>query len=204
MMGVATVWGVLDYECPLEELERRILERAKDSGRSDDNLESARKRFATFERETEPVVETLRRVEELLVRDKLAALKVFDIRGNQSIEEVWADTQNAMNSMISNDVLTGQSRLFEAIETKNAQLYRQLCAEQWFEEKSMEEVMELHEGKSLGSISNVNMTFISGTKVAVQYDRVMDGGVKVNEKRIWSHEGPPGWKNIHFSRYPEQ
>ena len=204
MKGVATVWGVLDYQCPLEELERRILERAKDSGRTDDNLESARKRFATFERETEPVVQALQKVEELLKADNLPSLKVFDIRGDQSIEEVWADTQNAMNSMVANDVLTGQAQLFEAIETKNAELYRQLCADPWFEEKSAEEVMKIQEGNVVGEVSNVKMSFISGTKVAVEYDRVLSDDVKVSEKRIWSHEGASGWKNIHFARLPEQ
>lgn len=35
----------------------RILERSKTSGRNDDNIESLRKRFATFRTETMPIVE---------------------------------------------------------------------------------------------------------------------------------------------------
>ena len=42
-----TVRCMLFFECPLAELEKRILKRAKYSGRSDDNLESLRKRFTT-------------------------------------------------------------------------------------------------------------------------------------------------------------
>lgn len=48
------------FECPLEELEKRILGRAKYSGRSDDNVESIRKRFNTYKDETMPTVEIFR------------------------------------------------------------------------------------------------------------------------------------------------
>ena len=44
--------GVLVFECPLEVLERRIMARAETSGRSDDNIDTLRKRFKTFEDET--------------------------------------------------------------------------------------------------------------------------------------------------------
>jgi len=50
------------FECPLEELEKRILGRAKYSGRSDDNVESMRKRFNTYKEETMPTVEIFRKV----------------------------------------------------------------------------------------------------------------------------------------------
>lgn len=204
MKGVATVWGVLNYQCPLDELERRILSRAKDSGRSDDNLQSARKRFATFERETMPVVETLRQVEKLQEDANEPSVRVFDIRGDQSVENVWKDTQRAMDRMISYDVLSAQSQLMEAVQTKNAELYRKVCADEWFQEggKSAEEVLNLQEGEN-GSwkISNLKLGYISGTKVALEYDRSM-GDVKVTEKRIWSHQGTQGWKNIHFQRLP--
>ena len=39
--------GVLFYDCPEEVMEARLLERGKTSGRTDDNIESIRKRFAT-------------------------------------------------------------------------------------------------------------------------------------------------------------
>lgn len=47
---------MLYFECPLAELERRILGRAPFSGRSDDNVESIRLRFETFKAETLPIV----------------------------------------------------------------------------------------------------------------------------------------------------
>jgi len=48
---------MLYFECPFEVLEKRILGRAKYSGRSDDNVESIKKRFETFKAETLPTVE---------------------------------------------------------------------------------------------------------------------------------------------------
>ena len=39
---------MLYFECPFEELEKRVLGRAKYSGRGDDNIESLKLRFDTF------------------------------------------------------------------------------------------------------------------------------------------------------------
>ena len=207
MKGVASVWGVLNYQCPLDVLEERILKRAKDSGRSDDNLQSARKRFATFERETVPVVDTLRHVEKVLEEDGLPSLRVFDITADQSIENVWKETQRAMNRMISHDVLTAQSELMHAIETKDADLYQKVCAEEWFEEegKTASDVMAMQEGENGPSnVSNLKISYLANGKVAIEYDRVMKNNGKISEKRIWSHQGTKGWKNIHFARLPAE
>ena len=53
----ASVKSMILFEAPLEKLEQRILGRAKFSGRKDDNIESLRKRFATYREETLPAVE---------------------------------------------------------------------------------------------------------------------------------------------------
>jgi adenylate kinase family enzyme len=50
------VGAVLFLECPEDVLEARLLLRGLSSGRSDDNLESARKRFKTYVETTLPVV----------------------------------------------------------------------------------------------------------------------------------------------------
>jgi UMP-CMP kinase len=79
MQGVVNVCGVLVYDCPIQELQKRILSRGETSGRSDDNLESAKKRFKTFEGDTMPVV---RRMEE-------SGIKSVHIRGENKLEKVW-------------------------------------------------------------------------------------------------------------------
>lgn len=48
---------MLYFECPYEELERRIMSRAKYSGRSDDNIDSMKLRFDTYKAETLPTVD---------------------------------------------------------------------------------------------------------------------------------------------------
>jgi len=67
--GYKGVFGITDgsgmptmmfFECPLDVLEKRILKRAKHSGRSDDNVESMRKRFNTYKEETMPTVDIFR------------------------------------------------------------------------------------------------------------------------------------------------
>jgi len=60
---------MLYFECPFEVLEKRILGRAKYSGRSDDNVESIKKRFETFKSETLPTVEFFKSKDKCLELD---------------------------------------------------------------------------------------------------------------------------------------
>lgn len=53
----ANVLAVLFFSCPEEVCVKRILERAKTSGRVDDNENSLKKRFQTFYNETMPVID---------------------------------------------------------------------------------------------------------------------------------------------------
>lgn len=196
MSGVACVSGVLVYQCPLSILEKRILERGKASGRSDDNIESLRKRFKTFQDETSPVIEALR-----IVQDE-TLLQVFDVSGDQPLEQVWKDTQKVMNSIIANDVLAANMKLLEAIEAGDVDLYRNLTAGEMYDgNRSPAEVMLAQEGRGEFPdirISNAELDFIAGTKVSLSYERASTTG-KVRETRVWSHQGT-GWKMVHFSR----
>ncbi|KAJ1568099.1 bifunctional uridylate/adenylate kinase [Nowakowskiella sp. JEL0078] len=48
---------VLYFECPEEEMLKRLLKRGETSGRVDDNIESIRKRFVTFKETSMPVID---------------------------------------------------------------------------------------------------------------------------------------------------
>jgi len=197
MPEVSSMVGVLYYDCPLEVLEKRILERAKESGRSDDNLESLRKRFKTFTKDTKPVVDALRKVAQK------TCMQVYDIAANRRIEEVWQDTQQALNSVITNDVLTQNWRLLEAAAEQNAEKYVQLCAEEMVADNNPEELLkaqEFNEDLQFTCISNAELNFVSGTKVVLSYLR-KSGGTTFKETRVWSH-GMAGWKMVHFYRSP--
>jgi UMP-CMP kinase len=197
MPTCSIVLGVLNFQCPISVLEKRILERAKASGRSDDNLSSLRKRFTTFEKETVPVVDALR-----LVQDE-TSLQVVDIQGDQPLETVWQETQTHVNSFLAHDVISSNAQLLHAVGTQNVDLYTALCAEEMFyTDDSPGKVMQAQEGSGNDvTVHNAKIEFIAGTKASVSYDRVI-GGVAIRETRIWSHQGEKGWRMIHFSRSP--
>ncbi|KAL6080095.1 UMP-CMP kinase [Balamuthia mandrillaris] len=48
---------VLFLDCPEEVMQQRLLKRGETSGRGDDNLESIKKRFNTYQEQTRPVLE---------------------------------------------------------------------------------------------------------------------------------------------------
>eukprot|EP00727_Mastigamoeba_balamuthi_P007492 m51a1_g3363 putative ump-cmp kinase (191) ;mRNA; r:443040-444026 len=57
MNAVVDMRFVLFFDCPEETMLQRLLHRGETSGRTDDNIESIKKRFATFRNESIPVVE---------------------------------------------------------------------------------------------------------------------------------------------------
>jgi UMP-CMP kinase len=199
------VWSVLVYHCPLDVLEARIMERAKTSGRSDDNIASLTRRFTTFQTETEPIVEILRETSE---RTHPRSFSVVDIHGDESLEQVWLKSQHSLNQLILHDVLTANARLFQAIDEGDAETYAKLCCNVMRGEQDAAGFMQNMEGDGsserlqVGPISNAQLDVISGKQVAVSYDRTIQGQV-VREKRIWSYKGMTGWCNVHFSRVPK-
>lgn len=203
MNGVAALESVLVYQCPLPVLQERILDRAKDSGRADDNLESVKKRFLTFEGETVPVVDALRRVAQDCPADQ-PRWSVVDIAGDRPVEDVWQSTQQVLERLILHDVLTANVALLAAVQAGSLQAYEGLCDPNFFTEKNMATVMRLQEGvidDATNGIQRAQVDVISGRQVAVSYERLLDG-VLVREKRFWTHQGAAGWRNIHFARTP--
>jgi len=72
-----------------EELEKRILERSKTSGRNDDNAETLRKRFAQFKTEQIPII------------NKYAEMgKIRKIDGARPVEVVYAEVKQALAGYI--------------------------------------------------------------------------------------------------------
>eukprot|EP00002_Diphylleia_rotans_P008717 TRINITY_DN18721_c0_g1_i1.p2 TRINITY_DN18721_c0_g1~~TRINITY_DN18721_c0_g1_i1.p2 ORF type:complete len:200 (-),score=41.12 TRINITY_DN18721_c0_g1_i1:294-893(-) len=78
----ATVEFVLFFDCPEAVMEARLLKRGETSGRSDDNIESIRKRFRTYINETMPVIEHF-------AKDG----KVHQIDSTPTVEEVYVKVQ---------------------------------------------------------------------------------------------------------------
>lgn len=80
---------VLFYDCPEETMEKRLLERGKTSGRSDDNAESIRKRFRTFIETSMPVVDYYEKEG-----------KIIKVDATAKPEGVFAKTQKSLTERL--------------------------------------------------------------------------------------------------------
>lgn len=76
---------VLFIDCPEDVMETRLLKRGETSGRSDDNIESIRKRFKTYVTQTMPVIE-------YFDKDN----RVRKVSGILTPEQVFAEVQKLM------------------------------------------------------------------------------------------------------------
>ncbi|KAH0584202.1 UMP-CMP kinase [Termitomyces sp. 'cryptogamus'] len=83
---------VLFFSTSEEIMEKRLLVRAKTSGREDDNLESIKKRFRTYENDTLPVIEYY-----------ASQGKVAKVEATGTIEEIYA-----LGSQAAHDALAGK------------------------------------------------------------------------------------------------
>jgi pyrimidine 5'-nucleotidase len=87
--GHAQLVGVLFYECTEQLMLDRILARAKTSGRADDNVDSAKKRFKTFATATKPVVDEYRE-----------ANLLYEIDAMRTVDAVFQDTKQSLQVML--------------------------------------------------------------------------------------------------------
>jgi len=65
----------------------RIIERGRTSNRSDDNLETARKRFANFRKDSMPIVKKFE-----------AQGKVHNVRADRPVDDVYLDCKKLVES----------------------------------------------------------------------------------------------------------
>lgn len=78
---------VLMFDCPESIMEQRLLKRGETSGRSDDNIESIRKRFQTYIESTIPVIQHYEHQG-----------KVHKIDATQPIEQVYQHVQRVITA----------------------------------------------------------------------------------------------------------
>jgi len=81
---------VLFFTTTEEVMLKRLLERGKTSGREDDNVESIKKRFSTYQHETMPVLEHYK-----------GQGKVAEIDGSGTPEEVHKLTSEVVNEVFA-------------------------------------------------------------------------------------------------------
>lgn len=88
MSEVAEVKKVLFFSCSEEVCVDRCLNRGKTSGRSDDNMESLKKRINTYANSTMPIIEHYRGLN-----------LVQDLNGEKSPDEVFVEVTKALDGL---------------------------------------------------------------------------------------------------------
>lgn len=87
---IAPSMFTLFFECPEQVMLKRLLERGRTSGRTDDNIESIKKRFKTFLETSMPVVEYFEKQS-----------KVIKVRCDDPVETVYKHVQAGIEDKFS-------------------------------------------------------------------------------------------------------
>ncbi|MBN2729693.1 MAG: adenylate kinase [Bacteroidales bacterium] len=77
---------VISIEAPEDELIRRVIERGKDSGRTDDNAEVMHNRLLIYQSQTRPVIDYYKKNKRL-----------FTVDGQNPIKEVYAEIKSLIS-----------------------------------------------------------------------------------------------------------
>jgi UMP-CMP kinase len=207
------IMGVLFYDCSEAVMEARLLERGKGSGRSDDNIESIKKRFATYVNETKPIIE------------KFAAVgKTYQIDAGRPINEVTKSTVALLDPLIKNEVIEYNERLLKSIDENDWTTYSSLVSPAvtsfepntdqklivglpFHEEKFVERALKEAQGpvKVKSTMTNTNVSLLSPTIAVVNTNRVISKSNTpdvrtVCESRLWKLSSKGRWELVHFHR----
>eukprot|EP00899_Mesostigma_viride_P026496 jgi/Mesvir1/7030/Mv09157-RA.1 len=209
---------VLFFDCPEAVMEKRLLSRGE--GRTDDNIETIKKRFNVFIEQSMPVITYYS------LRNKVRA-----VSANASPTEVFQALQPHFEHFLKIDVMDRTFALLRAIDDGDWAGYQTLCDEKItaFEPEAQGQLVEglpFHKyyfDKAAASkrpglpasstITSPRILLHNGTAVVTYVrlvQRVSDSGsVTVSaseETRVWAHKpGPNGeltWLNVHFHRSP--
>lgn len=104
---------VLFFDCPEDVMEKRLL--GRNEGRTDDNIESIRKRFKVFIESSMPVVQYY---------ESLG--KVSRVIANKSPEAVYADTKKLFDPYLKESALKATTKLLASIDASDWDTYRGL------------------------------------------------------------------------------
>jgi UMP-CMP kinase len=222
VMGeAAEVECVLFYDCPEEVMEARLLDRGKTSGRSDDNIETIKKRFKTFVDATMPVVEHYAKQG-----------RVYRVMGVGPVDEVFAVTRRVVDPIVHREVLAHTQLLLDSVHALDWATYERLTApdvtsiegetngeivaglpfhRHVFEARSAERQAALAAGAavrppSASTIATPVVRLLDPKTAVVAYNRVVQRGAGgrnevFGETRVWKLRDA-GWQQVHFHRSP--
>ncbi|CAK4685845.1 hypothetical protein LEN26_001142 [Aphanomyces euteiches] len=204
------VAGVLFYDCPEEEMERRLLERGKTSGRTDDNIDAIRKRFKTYLDSTMPIIEHF-----------AAKDQVFRISAIPPPDVVFEETSKVIEPIVKQHLVDTTQRLLDAVFESDWATYQDLCdvSISAIEPQSMGHVIEglafhefyfKHQGIGGLGVTKINKSNVVdphvklyGDTAIVSFANVIQSptqdSILYMETRVW-HRQNGKWKNVHFHR----
>ena len=203
--------SIIFLECPEEECIKRIIERAKTSGRSDDNMETLAKRFVTFNEITLPVIKSFERTSDTNGNGvKNGGGKgVYRIFGDRDEQTVYNDMKLAYEDMVISELEQLSNELLEAEKSGDKDSYDSLvdpgCTIITSVDRRRKEVDESAQTESSGNgISLVKPHVrVMGKSAVVSYTRSIISG-QVNslceETRVWQLDDEGRWKNVHLHR----
>lgn len=119
MQEVADVEAVLAIDCPEDVLIERLLKRGETSGRTDDNVETIRKRFHTYNEATRPVI---------AYYQGKPTIAVHQIPGQLDRQEVFAKIEAAVDPLIEREIVSLTQTLLNAIAEGDWATYARLCS----------------------------------------------------------------------------
>ncbi|RYY89685.1 hypothetical protein EON63_00190, partial [archaeon] len=109
MPSVCDVECIMFIDCPEEQLEARILSRGLTSNRSDDNIQTVKKRFVTYHADTLPVIQHLSHSHTHTASSPSPSqspspYKFISIAGEGDKENVYASFKSTFMSFLSEDL----------------------------------------------------------------------------------------------------
>ena len=201
--------SIIFIECPEDECKKRIIERSKTSGRSDDNLETLKKRFVTFNEITLPVIENF---EKASAADKIDQNQnqnndnsnskgVYKIAGDRDIEAVYSDMKVAYEEMVIAELLQLTEELWSAEHRGDTDTYNSLVKAGCTVVSNAQDVNKsVNVMSALQSVGAVKPHVrVMGKSAVVSCTRVFSDS-SFEETRVWQLDDEGFWKNVHLHR----
>ena len=218
---------VLQFECSEAVLEKRLL--GRNQGRSDDNIESIRKRFRTYKESTMEVLDHYA---------QLGKLKSINAEGD--VSTIYKCVRKAILEVCPPEqcIKLATHRMLECIDSGDYEEYRLMCSDDMtcFEPEAGEHIvpgMDFHKyffdvqhnieeiAKIESTNGNAKLTTPRRSTISGYTSRVLTGGQSVlcaytrlvqkgnnsrevsstQETRVWEYcEASKSWRCVHFHR----
>ena len=181
--------NVIFLDCPEDELARRLKERAKTSGRSDDNLDTLKKRLVTFHTSTMPVVEHFR---EKKILNYIPA-------HTREVKDVYSCVRQSLLPFVTTEIKALNQELVAAADADDWSAFAELCSKDCdaaaqFDGLSGDDARK--EGRR--SILEDEHVHLGGQSAVVSYKRRLFGKSFL-ESRQWAVEGG-SWRHVSCKR----